>query len=122
MMTVVMGIVTMVRMTRNMPKKLTDATLYSSSMYGVDAMIKVQARPYDMPNVSMEDYMTMMKRMNELEDRVCTLMKKPAVMPPEKEEILNNAMNRVDTLEQELAATRKVVFFSMLLNELSILH
>ncbi|EYU42604.1 hypothetical protein MIMGU_mgv1a005833mg [Erythranthe guttata] len=99
-MTFVMGVVTMVRMTRNMPKKLTDATLYSSSMYGVDAMFKA-------PAISSEDYFIMMKRMNELEEKVSVLANKPATMPPEKEEMLNNALNRVDMLEHELLATKK---------------
>ncbi|KAK6121377.1 hypothetical protein DH2020_044876 [Rehmannia glutinosa] len=98
------------RMTRNMPKKLTDAALYSSSMYGVDAMIRGQVNAYNMPGtaISSEDYFIMMKRMNELEEKVSVLIKKPVSMPPEKEEMLNNALNRVDTLEQELLATKKV--------------
>ncbi|KAI3448020.1 hypothetical protein Pfo_004685 [Paulownia fortunei] len=110
-MTFVMGVVTMVRMTRNMPKKLTDATLYSSSMYGVDAMIKGQVHAFNLPGaaISSEDYFIMMKRMNELEEKVSVLIKKPASMPPEKEEMLNNALNRVDMLEQELLATKKTL-------------
>ncbi|PIN14037.1 Phosphatidylinositol transfer protein SEC14 [Handroanthus impetiginosus] len=110
-MTFVMGIVTMVRMTRNMPKKLTDATLYASSMYGVDAMIKGQSHTYNSREIaiSSEDYFIMMKRMNELEEKVSVLMKKPPTMPPEKEEMLNNALNRVDMLEQELLTTKKAL-------------
>ncbi|XP_073313862.1 phosphatidylinositol/phosphatidylcholine transfer protein SFH3-like [Primulina huaijiensis] len=110
-MTLVMGVVTMVRMTRNMPKKLTDATLYSSSMYGVDVMVKGHANAYELPGatISSADYFTMMKRMNELEDKVIVLSKKPVVMPPEKEEMLNNALNRVDALEQELSAAKKAL-------------
>ncbi|KAA8523007.1 hypothetical protein F0562_009430 [Nyssa sinensis] len=41
-MSVVMGIVTMVRLTGNMPRKLTDATLYSSSMCRVAETTKGQ--------------------------------------------------------------------------------
>ncbi|KAA8546890.1 hypothetical protein F0562_003319 [Nyssa sinensis] len=41
-MSVVMGIVTMVHLTGNMPRKLTDATLYSSSMCCVDETTKGQ--------------------------------------------------------------------------------
>lgn len=106
-----MGIVTMVRMTRNMPKKLTDATLYSSSMYGVEAMLKGQSHGHNSPRaaISNEDYFIMMKRMNELEEKVNVLSKKPVSMPPEKEEMLNNALKRIDTLEQELLATKKVL-------------
>ncbi|KAI3446138.1 hypothetical protein Pfo_002803 [Paulownia fortunei] len=110
-LTFVMGVVTMVRMTRNMPKKLTDATLYSSSMYGVDEMIKGRPRAYDLPEaaISRADYLIMMKRMNEMEEKMSILCKKPTTMPPEKEEMLTNALNRVDTLEQELSAARKAL-------------
>ncbi|KAL2460121.1 Phosphatidylinositol/phosphatidylcholine transfer protein SFH10 [Abeliophyllum distichum] len=110
-MTLVMGVVTMVRMTRNMPKKLTDATLYSSSMYGSDDMVKGQSNGYGLPApaISSSDYFAMMKRMNELEERVTVLSKKPTTMPPEKEEMLNAALNRVDTLEQELSATKRAL-------------
>lgn len=91
----------MVRMTRSMPKRLTDATLYSSSMHG-DSHSSPRA------NISNEDYFIMMKRMNELEEKVTILSKRPSTMPPEKEEMLNNALKRIDMLEQELSATKKV--------------
>ncbi|KAG8364341.1 hypothetical protein BUALT_Bualt19G0118800 [Buddleja alternifolia] len=106
-MTFVMGVITMVRMTRNMPKKLTNATLYSTSMYGIDAIMKDQS--HDEPAISSANYFTMMKHVNELEDKVSILINKPATMPPEQEEMLNNALNRVDTLEQELLATKKAL-------------
>ncbi|CAA2974057.1 phosphatidylinositol phosphatidylcholine transfer SFH12-like isoform X1 [Olea europaea subsp. europaea] len=110
-MTLVMGVVSMVRMTRNMPNKLTDATLYSSSMHDADDMVKGQSNCYRLraPTISRIDYFDMMKRMNELEERVTFLSKKPMTMPPEKEEMLNAALNRVSTLEQELSATRKAL-------------
>lgn len=109
-MTFVMGIVTMVRMTRNMPRKLTDASFYSNSAYGVDAMIKGQS-DYDQtaqPAVSSYDYFTMVKRMAELEDKMNVLSNKAPVMPPEKEEMLNNALSRVNALEEELSSAKKV--------------
>ncbi|KAL6560810.1 Phosphatidylinositol/phosphatidylcholine transfer protein sfh3 [Orobanche gracilis] len=107
-MTFVMGVVTLLRMTRNMPKRLTDAAL-SNSVYNVDALFKGQTSTYSLPptTITTEDYLIMMKRMNELEEKVRVLVKKPTSMPPEKEEMLNNALNRVDTLEQELLATKK---------------
>ncbi|KAH6767189.1 SEC14-like 12 [Perilla frutescens var. hirtella] len=101
-MTIVMGVVTMVRMTRNMPKRLTDATLYSSSMYS-DAHNSPRAA------ISNEDYFIMMKRMNELEEKVTILTKRPTTMPPDKEEMLNNAMQRIHMLEQELSTTKKTL-------------
>lgn len=101
-MTIVMGVVTMVRMTRNMPKRLTDATLYSSSMYS-------EAHNSPRAAISNEDYFIMMKRMNELEEKVTILSKRPSTMPPEKEEMLNSAMQRIDMLEQELSTTKKTL-------------
>lgn len=110
-MTFVMGIVTMVRMTRNMPRKLTDASFYSNSAYGVDAMIKGQSE-YETEQasvISRGDYFTLIKRMAELEDKVNVMSNKPAVMPPEKEEMLTNALHRVDKLEQELSSAKKAL-------------
>ncbi|KAG5526669.1 hypothetical protein RHGRI_032812 [Rhododendron griersonianum] len=106
-MTFVMGIVTLVRLARNMPRKLTDATLYSSAMFGVDPMMKPHQLPA--PTISTTEYLSMMKRMGELEEKVTLLSNKPAVMPPEKEEMLNAALSRVDVLEQELSSTKKAL-------------
>ncbi|KAJ0010764.1 hypothetical protein Pint_34745 [Pistacia integerrima] len=110
LMAVVMGIVTMVRLTRNMPRKITEASLYSGGDYYTDTMIKshhVQKLPPH--SVSGTEFHLMMKRMAELEERVNILTMKPVTMPPEKEEMLNAAVNRVNTLEQELAATKKAL-------------
>lgn len=104
-MTLVMGIVTLVRMTKNMPRKLTDATLLAGSLYSGD-MIKEQTHGHV---ITTKDYISMMKRMEELEDKVITLSHKPSSMPPEKEDMLNAAINRVGTLEEELLATKKAL-------------
>lgn len=48
--------------------------------------------------------------MAELEEKVTVLTVKPVAMPAEKEEMLNAAVSRVDVLEQELLATKKVLF------------
>ncbi|KAJ7953052.1 Phosphatidylinositol/phosphatidylcholine transfer protein [Quillaja saponaria] len=103
-MAFVMGIVTMVRMTRNMPRKLTDASLYSSTAYCNDTMYKGST-----PTVSVAEYMSVMKRIAELEEKATVLSMQPAAMPAEKEEMLNAAISRVDMLEQELMATRKAL-------------
>ncbi|KOM42322.1 hypothetical protein LR48_Vigan04g252000 [Vigna angularis] len=100
-MAFIMGIVTMIRMTKNMPRKLNEATLFSNSGYYEGTMMK--AAPF-----SCIDYMTFMKRMAELEEKV-TVLNKRSIMPPEKEEVLNNALNRVTTLEQDLVATKKAL-------------
>ncbi|PSS06048.1 Phosphatidylinositol/phosphatidylcholine transfer protein [Actinidia chinensis var. chinensis] len=109
-MTLVMGVVTMIKVTRNMPKKLTDASLLSSSLHYDDtAMIKDHVHPQKLaaPAISSADFMAVMKRMAALEEKVTVLTMKPAEMPAEKEEMLNAALSRVDNLEQELMATKK---------------
>ncbi|GAB4848539.1 hypothetical protein Ancab_003245 [Ancistrocladus abbreviatus] len=110
LMTLVMGIVTMVRLTRNMPKKLTDATLYSTPLYCLDPVVKNQ-RPHHQlvePAISTADYVTVIKRMAALEERVTAMSMKPDALA-EKEEMINSATSRVDSLEHELAATKKAL-------------
>lgn len=51
---------------------------------------------------------SVLKRLGELEEKVDTLKAKPSEMPYEKEELLNAAVCRVDALEAELIATKKV--------------
>ncbi|XP_041010882.1 phosphatidylinositol/phosphatidylcholine transfer protein SFH3-like [Juglans microcarpa x Juglans regia] len=106
-MAIVMGIFTVVRLARNMPKKVTEASLYDSSFYYDPTMMKGHQLPP--PAITSTDYMSMMKRMAELEKKVVALTNKPAVMPPEKEELLNAALSRVDALEQQLSSTKKAL-------------
>ncbi|KAG5535959.1 hypothetical protein RHGRI_023671 [Rhododendron griersonianum] len=110
-MTFVMGVVTMIRVTRNMPKRLTDASLLSSSLHCDDTVVKghVQSQKLPAPAVSSAEFMSVMRRMAELEEKVIVLTAKPAAMPVEKEEMLNAAVSRVDVLEQELMATKKAL-------------
>lgn len=107
---IVMGIVTMVRLTKNMPKKLTDGTLYSSPVYYVDSAMQSKGG-HRLPEttISTSEYMTMLKRMAELEEKVSAMCMKQSAMPPEKEEMLNTAISRVEALEQELSSTKKVI-------------
>ncbi|KAI9123969.1 hypothetical protein K1719_005269 [Acacia pycnantha] len=58
------------------------------------------------PGVSMKDHMALIKRVAELEEKVTVLSIKPS-MPKEKEELLNATLNRVQSLEQELVASKK---------------
>ncbi|KAK3412550.1 hypothetical protein EUGRSUZ_I01285 [Eucalyptus grandis] len=102
----IMGIFTVVRMTRDIPRKLTDGNLYSTPTYYVDTMKKGHQLPE--PSISRDDYLNMMKRMAELEEKVIVLGTKQASMPPEKEEMLIAAVSRVEALEQELSSTKKV--------------
>ncbi|CAI8609090.1 unnamed protein product [Vicia faba] len=108
-MAFVMGIVTMVRMTRTMPKKLTDANFYSNSVYsGDDNKNQDSSDQMTNPTISAQEFMTVMKRMAELENKMGN-MNQNASMPPEKEEMLNAAISRADALEQELMSTKKAL-------------
>ncbi|PNY03864.1 sec14 cytosolic factor-like protein [Trifolium pratense] len=109
-MAFVMGIVTMVRMTRNMPKVLTDANFYSNSAYaGEDYKAEVPSEQMTSPTISAQEFMTVMKRMAELEAKMGNMNAPTTCMPPEKEEMLNAAITRADALEQELMATKKAL-------------
>ncbi|WCJ25000.1 Phosphatidylinositol/phosphatidylcholine transfer protein SFH12 [Euphorbia peplus] len=95
----VMGIVAMIKVTRNMP----NSTMYSKSMHdGSDD------KSMGGSVVSAADYMAVVKRMAELEEKVNELNNRPAISP-EKEEMLNNAVERAETLEQELIETKKAL-------------
>lgn len=51
---------------------------------------------------------SVLKKLTELEEKIGALQSKPSEMPYEKEELLNAAVCRVDALEAELIATKKV--------------
>lgn len=108
LMTFIMGIVTMIRLTRNMPKKLTDATLYSTPVYCIDSMGKGPGNEMTAPGISNAEFMTVMKRMAAMEEKLMAIAVKPDALS-EKEEIIQAATSRVDSLEQELAATKKAL-------------
>nr|XP_025686733.1 phosphatidylinositol/phosphatidylcholine transfer protein SFH3 isoform X1 [Arachis hypogaea] len=95
-MAFIMGIIAMIRLTRAMPKRICPMAEHDNCnpIYYDGAVMKAR-------NVSMEEQMAMMRRMLELEEKVQELSKRPE-MPPEKELILNNALNRVNILEEEL--------------------
>ncbi|TXG59708.1 hypothetical protein EZV62_014281 [Acer yangbiense] len=116
-MAFVMGIVTMIKVTRNMPKKLTDANIYSNPGYCVEAVVKTQQPALAAPGISGADYLAVMTRMKELEDTVNVLSSKPVLLLAEKDEMLNAAVSRVDVLEQELMSTRKALEDSLVRQE-----
>lgn len=97
-MTFVMGIVTMMKVSRNCDDHRTAA------------MIKKQAsRRMVGPGVSAAEYLAMMKRVAELEETVKVLSVRPVALLAEKEEMLNAAVSRIDFLEQELMGTKKAL-------------
>lgn len=94
-----MGIVGVMRLTKNMPRKLTEANVYSregGSVYqdGVTVMSK-------------QEYMAMVKKMTDLEEK-CKFMEAQAAFSLEREKILDAALRRVDQLELHLSETKKV--------------
>ncbi|XP_076923732.1 phosphatidylinositol/phosphatidylcholine transfer protein SFH12-like [Bidens hawaiensis] len=103
MMTLMMGLTTLVRMTRNMPKTISNATLYSTEFIE-DLLVNKKKQA---STISTAEYLTLMNRLAELEEKMIVLDNKPAELPPEKEEVLSNALKRVDALETELAAVKK---------------
>uniref|UniRef100_A0A7N0T940 Uncharacterized protein n=1 Tax=Kalanchoe fedtschenkoi TaxID=63787 RepID=A0A7N0T940_KALFE len=109
-LTFVMGIVALLRITRSMPRKLTEATIYSSSDYCAGTIKGLVASPQlPGPTISRSDYMSVLTRLANLEDKMITLSKKPVAMPSEKEEMLNAALSRVGALEQELSSTKRAL-------------
>nr|GFA08195.1 hypothetical protein [Tanacetum cinerariifolium] len=108
MMTFMMGVMTMVRMTKNMPKKLSETRHYPSPVYE-EPIRQRPDHPYQLqsPGISTAEYLSMMKRLGDLEEKVIILTNRPIEMPPEKEEILNNALKRIESLEIELSHTKR---------------
>ncbi|KAJ4789445.1 Sec14p-like phosphatidylinositol transfer family protein [Rhynchospora pubera] len=107
-MALVMGVMTMLRVSRDMPKKSgVTASIYSAGTTAVKGLAKHSAS--NGPVVSAAEYAVAMKRIAELEEKVVALSTKPAEFPSEKEELLKAAMNRVNALEEELASTKKAL-------------
>ncbi|KAG6534606.1 phosphatidylinositol/phosphatidylcholine transfer protein SFH12-like [Zingiber officinale] len=100
--TIVMGILSMVRVGQNMTRKIVDAEINNCSG-------KMDQRQLPASPVSAVEYSCALRRLGELEEKVTVLSNKPTEMPPEKEEMLNAAVKRVDALEVELAATKKAL-------------
>ncbi|KAI3780858.1 hypothetical protein L2E82_10851 [Cichorium intybus] len=49
--------------------------------------------------ISTTEYLNLMKRLADLEEKVIALNGKPAELPPEKEEMLNSTLRRLAALE-----------------------
>lgn len=104
----VMGIVAMLRLSKDVPRKLTDAALFGNSVYYEESkMSKPNQDQFPAP-VSSSEYTIMVKRMAELEEKYKSLDSKSADDALEKEDKLQAALNRVQVLEHELSETKKV--------------
>ncbi|CAH2051623.1 unnamed protein product [Thlaspi arvense] len=106
----VMGIVAMLRLSKDVPRKLTEAEIFGNSVYdGESKMSKANQDPAPAP-VSSSEYVSMVKRMAELEEKYKSLEPKPADDDAlEKENRLQAALSRVQVLEHELSETKKAL-------------
>lgn len=114
-MAVVMGFVTVLKVTRAVPKRIMDAAKdYTTPACNVETISKQHQLPTPaptIPTVSMAEFSAVTKRLGELEDRLRVVSSKTAEISFEKEQLLNAATSRVDKLETELEATKKVRLF-----------
>lgn len=109
--------------THRVTKKLPSTPLnvdQNISEVAPDSTQKEEFRPPSpTPAFTQADLLSsVLKRLGELEEKVDTLKAKPSEMPYEKEELLNAAVCRVDALEAELIATKKVLLLCLVKNSL----
>lgn len=104
----VMGIIAMVRLSKDVPRKLTEAALFGNSVYYEQSTMSKPNQDQLPAPVSSSEYLIMVKRMAELEEKCKSLDSKPADDALEKENRLQAALNRVQVLEHELSETKKV--------------
>lgn len=102
-------------MSSRVTKKLPDSSSQHEQPiqeFSFETMPKEEFRPPSpTPSFTEAELLSsVIKRLGELEEKVDTLQAKPSEMPYEKEELLNAAVYRVDALEAELIATKKVAY------------
>lgn len=100
------------RVTKKLPQPLLEVE-HSVPKLALDAAQKEECHPtLTTPAFTEVDVLaSVIKRLGGLEEKIGTLQAKPSEMPYEKEELLNAAVCRVDALEAELIATKKVILF-----------
>ncbi|XP_010446447.1 PREDICTED: phosphatidylinositol/phosphatidylcholine transfer protein SFH2-like isoform X1 [Camelina sativa] len=100
-MALLMGIVGVMRLTKNMPRRLTEANVYSregGSVYQDDG-VTVMSR---------QEYMAMLKKMTELEEK-CKSLEAQAAFSLERDRVLDASLRRVDQFELHLSETKKAL-------------
>lgn len=123
-MAFIMAVLTVLRsLTSSVTKKLPESSSKLSCSFSpfiLDNIPKVESRPPsptpEFPEAELLSSVT--RRLGELEVKVDTLQTKRVEMPYEKEELLDAAVRRVDALEAELIATKKVSFLRFLFHSL----
>ncbi|KAG1342821.1 putative Vacuolar protein sorting-associated protein 45 [Cocos nucifera] len=109
--------------TKRFPNKTSELD-HLDSAYSLNPVPKEEFRPPSpAPGFTEADLLSsVLKRLCELEEKVDTLQAKPSEMPPEKEELLNAAVCRVDALEAELIVTKKVGIISVAYSQSELLQ
>ncbi|KAH0464223.1 hypothetical protein IEQ34_007009 [Dendrobium chrysotoxum] len=104
--------------TRNLTKKLPDSTLKAGQFSRLSALDPAEKGEHHRSRTSgfteVELFSSVLGRLGELEEKVNILQAKPCEMPYEKEELLTAAICRVDALEAELIATKKIGSWDLL--------
>lgn len=108
----VMGLATILRLTKNMPKSkmITNGPNGGGEdNHGGDVITSLKTQGATLQDLPTDYMATIIKRLSELEERVAGGMNN-ITNPDEKDEMLRTAMSRIGQLELELAATKKVQY------------
>ncbi|CAN6481704.1 unnamed protein product [Victoria cruziana] len=109
----VMSIVTgMMGFPRAIPKKLTEAAMdYNSTTFCANPVIKTEGAYHSLeaPAVSASEYASVVKRLNDLEEKVVSASAKSSEVSFDKEELLDATVQRVSTLETEILEAKKAL-------------
>ena len=99
-------------------RNVTDLTCSIPDQH-VESTYKEETRPPSpAPRFTEADLLSSVaRRLGDLEEKVEMLQSKRFEMPHEKEELLNAAVCRVDALEAELIATKKVIIIDSSLSK-----
>lgn len=98
------------RVTRKLPDSVSNCGHNIPNLTPVLISEEEFRPPSPAPRLTEADFCSsVLKRLAELEEKVDLLRSKPFKMPHEKEELLNAAVCRVDAVEAELIATKKVI-------------
>ncbi|XP_020270436.1 phosphatidylinositol/phosphatidylcholine transfer protein SFH12-like isoform X2 [Asparagus officinalis] len=108
-MAVVMGFVTVIKVTRAVPKKIVSAAMDYTMQAEAMSKQHQQQPPAPVPTVSMAEFSVVAKRLGELEECLRVMSSKPPEFSFEKEQMLKSATSRVDKLESELQSTKKAL-------------
>ncbi|KAJ0233547.1 Phosphatidylinositol/phosphatidylcholine transfer protein SFH2 [Hirschfeldia incana] len=92
-MALLMGIVGVMRLSKNTPRKLTQGNAYTD---GVTVM-------------PTQEYRAMVKRMTDLEEKCKSMEAAQVAISVEREKVLDAALRRVDQLEFQLSETKKAL-------------